>query len=388
LFSTAKIHFLSAKIDFIYPNFSYIMSSDSISLYFNPPMASYTLPSYLPEEDYIKSNLVQQHYSVAIIGVPDKHHSADAVRKHLYALFGNFNTIKICDLGNIKQGKSAKEMALALEHVVQDLSEKSIPCIVFGGDQWLTKAVFKALAQSQEGVSMCIIDSKIDVGDMHESSCSHSYLTELAQHPKLENLDIIGAQQYYFTETQKQFIRDHKGSVIRLSETRKDILRIEPTLRSADVVSIDMSAIRLSDAPSAFFPCPNGFTGEEMCQLSRYAGYADKTKALVISAWDSVNDPQHHTSLLVAEIMWHFLDGIDKREQECPNENNPMYTKLLVQTDIHDDAVVFYQNIQTDRWWIEIPTASAVRIMPCHLTDYQALCNNEIPEIWLRYLYK
>ena len=362
--------------------------SDSISLYFNDVLVNPTLPSYMSENEYIASNLHTQDFSVALIGIPDKNNSANAVRNHLYTLFGNFTTIKLRDLGNLKKGKSEKEMALALEHVVQELAEKSIPCIVFGGEQWLTTAIFKGITEVQPNVGVCFIDSKIDVGDMQESSCSHSFITQLATHHTLDNIDIVGAQQYYYTERQRQYIREHKGDITRLSEARKDIFKLEPTLRNAYLISIDMSAVRLSDAPAAKFPCPNGFTGEEVCQLTRFAGYADKTKALVISAWDCINDHQHHTSRLVAETIWHFLDGVDKREQESPNEDNPIYTKLVVQSDIHDDGIIFYHNTQTDRWWIEIPTLSGLRIYPCHTNDYQALCNNEIPAIWLRYLYK
>ena len=90
---------------------------DSIQLYFTSPSVDYTLPSYMPEAAFMASNLHQKDYTVALIGIPDSSNSANEVRKHLYTLFGNFAQAKICDLGNIKQDKTDKEMSIALEHV-------------------------------------------------------------------------------------------------------------------------------------------------------------------------------------------------------------------------------------------------------------------------------
>ncbi|MBP6283888.1 MAG: arginase family protein [Paludibacteraceae bacterium] len=361
---------------------------DSIQLYFTSPSVDYTLPSYMPEAAFMASNLHQKDYTVALIGIPDSSNSANEVRKHLYTLFGNFAQAKICDLGNIKQGKTDKEMSIALEHVLQELSANNIPCVVFGGEQWLSTIAFKAISDSLDEVAVCVIDSKIDVGDMTESICSHSFLNQLSVHPQLASLDIIGTQQYYSTDLQRTFIRNHKGHNIRLAQARKDIFALEPTLRYANLVSIDMSAIRMSDAPAANFPCPNGFAGEEACQLARFSGYADKTNIFMVSSWNTAKDPLHHTSLLVADIVWHFLEGVNSRQNEQPSTENPIYTKFVVQSDINEEAIVFYHNDNTDRWWIEIPTAQKARIFPCHLSDYEAICKNEIPELWLRFVYK
>ena len=87
--------------------------SDSISLYFNDVLVNPTLPSYMSENEYIASNLHTQDFSVALIGIPDKNNSANTVRNHLYTLFGNFTTIKLRDLGNLKKGKSKSS---ALKH--------------------------------------------------------------------------------------------------------------------------------------------------------------------------------------------------------------------------------------------------------------------------------
>ncbi len=362
--------------------------SNTLSYYFTPFDTTIKLPSYMPEEEFLVNNLVEQDYTTAIIGIPDKNGSANEVRKQLYRLNGKFPVCKIADLGNIKKGKSDKAMLIALQDVISSLSEKGINCIVIGGEQYLTNALCKGLSESYSSLSLCVIDSKIDVGDMSESVCSHSFLATLVNQNYIYELDIIGVQNYYYSQNQLTYINNNKGYIKRLSEIKKDLFKLEPIIRNADVISIDMSVVRLADAPAAIQPCPNGLFGEDLCQLSRFAGYSDKSKIFFISEWDTVLDAQHHTSLLVAEAIWHYIEGLANRTDENPTEENPIYQKLLVQSEISNEAIAFYHNTHTDKWWIQIPQQHSLQILPCHISDYQSIVNNEIPDIWLRYVYK
>jgi formiminoglutamase len=42
------------------------------------------------------------------------------------------------------------------------------------------------------------------------------------------------------------------------------------------MLSVDISAVRQSDAPGNEHASPNGFYGEEICRICRYAGMSDK----------------------------------------------------------------------------------------------------------------
>ena len=59
---------------------------------------------------------------------------------------------------------------------------------------------------------------------------------------------------------------------------RQAIYLTEPLFRDSDVAIFDISAVRQSDAPGTMSPSPNGFYGEEICLLSRYAGISDNLK--------------------------------------------------------------------------------------------------------------
>ena len=63
----------------------------------------------------------------------------------------------------------------------------------------------------------------------------------------------------------------------RLGEVRSCMEDAEPVIRNADMISVDVSAIRFPDAPGSHNESPNGFYGDEACQLMRYAGMSDKT---------------------------------------------------------------------------------------------------------------
>ena len=362
--------------------------NDSIEIYFDDVKIDSISPSYMREEDFLFSNLTKSNYNFVIFGIPDEANTANETRKHLYNLFGNFETLKICDLGNIKKGKKESDLFFAINHVVHALAEKQIPCAIFGGNQLPTLSVFKGLKEVLRKINFVVVDSKIDIGDNTPDISEHSFLLPILKDKGLKQFDIIGCQQYYSSDEQRNFIRKNRGNSIRLAEARSHLFDLEPIFRDSDIVSIDMSAIRQCDAPGVSFPSPNGFAGEEICQMARFAGYGDKTKFLITSEVDASKDFNNQTTALSAEIIWHFIEGVSRRENEQPTEENPIYEKFIVQSEIYDDNIIFFHNKTTDRWWIEIPSKKSTEIHACKECDYQAIRNNQIPEIWLRFFLK
>ena len=142
-----------------------------IDIYFNKPGE---LPSdflFLPEKDAFKSSLVTENYDVAIIGVKSELNSAnkgaaqapDAIRKHLYTLKGEFEKLRICDLGNIKKGNKPTDVRFALRDIIAELHSRRITTIVIGGTQELTVSIFDGLKEKADEINVSIIDAKADL---------------------------------------------------------------------------------------------------------------------------------------------------------------------------------------------------------------------------------
>ena len=157
---------------------------------------------------------------------------------------------------------------------------------------------------------------------------------------------------------------------------------MEPVFRDADLVSLDFNAVKQSDAPGHFHPSPNGFYGEEICQLAKYCGMSDVLSVFIISEVNPAFDINNQSSHLAAQSIWYFIEGFSQRKVEKPDDSDK-FTKFIVRLDSIDHDLIFYKSEQTDRWWIEIPSLKKKSyLISCSYEDYLLAGNQEIPDRW------
>jgi hypothetical protein len=175
----------------------------------------------------------------------------------------------------------------------------------------------------------------------------------------------------------------------RLGQVRKRIEDVEPIVRNADVLSFDVSAIRQSDAPGNGNASPNGFYGEEACQITRYAGMSDKLSSIGFYEINPAFDVSRQTVHLVAQMIWYFIDGFYNRKKDYPIVDKSEYTKYRVSITNHEHEIVFYKSNKSDRWWMDVPYPVNHQIkferhhmVPCSYSDYETACQDEMPDKW------
>jgi hypothetical protein len=330
---------------------------------------------------------------IAVIGVlenrGDKNVISDVdlipLRKELYGLFpGNWDA-SIADLGDILTGNSSDDTYFALKKVVASLIKKKIIPIVIGGSQDLTYALYRAYDDLEQMVNMVSIDNKFDFGSDSEDVSATSYLTKIIidEPNNLFNYCNIGYQTYFNSQEEIDLIEKLFFDAYRLGEISNNISLSEPVFRDADLVSIDLSAIKSSDSGNFISFMPNGFNGKEICSLSRYAGISDKVSLLGI--FNHNNSAQE--SVIIAQIIWYFIEGFHYRSYEYPYGSRENYIKYIV--PLEEEELVFYKSDKTDRWWIEIPFISNGNnklkrntLLPCSYDEYLLACNQELPERW------
>ena len=164
---------------------------------------------------------------------------------------------------------------------------------------------------------------------------------------------------------------------------------LDSEFRNADLFSFDISAIRQSDAPGNGNATPNGFYGEEACQIARYAGLSDKVSSAGFFEMNPDHDRNGQTAHLLAQMIWYFIDGFYNRQQDHPALVADNCIRYTVQVSDFEDGIVFYKNKLTERWWMEIKCSESVRekykrhyIVPCTADDYQTALADEIPDRW------
>ncbi len=368
-----------------------------------------------PDERYIQSNEVfpakieintgnedlgdLSRFDLVILGVPEERNSfnkgtalaPDAIRTELYKLISPVNKLKVIDLGNLKLGNTYSDTYFALKDIIHHFLCNNLSIVLLGGSQDLTVPVFQAFENYQEKINLTVIDSRIDSHNESITFNADSYLLELLiKKRKLFKFVNLGHQAYLNEKNNLELINKLFQEAIRLGEVRANLQKMEPILRDSDIVSFDVGAIRQSDAPGYFRPNPNGFYSEECCQLSRYTGTSDMVRLFGVFETNCRFDQNSHTAALVAQMVWHFIDGLEFRNIETPGGESANFKTFIVgHTDIDYD-MTFYKSMITERWWLEVPDLknnSAV-IISCSQDDYQQACNHEVPDIWWKTFQK
>jgi arginase family enzyme len=333
-----------------------------------------------------------QQIKIAIIGVlenrgleSNESFNLSAIRKELYSLFpGNWD-VSIADLGDILPGNSIEDTYFALQKGLAALIKRKIIPIVIGGSQDLTYALYRAYDDLEQMVNLVAIDSKFDFGKESEPIKATSYLTKiiLNEPNNLFNYSNIGFQTYFNSQEEIDLIEKLFFDAYRLGDVSNNISIAEPVFRDADIVSIDLTAIKSSDSGNFITFTPNGFDGKEICTLSRYSGISDKVSLLGIF---NHNDTERE-SVLIAQIIWYFIEGYHYRSNEYPFGSKENYLKYII--PFEEEELVFYKSNKTERWWIEIPFISTnnnklkkYTLLPCSYQEYLGACNQEIPERW------
>ena len=310
--------------------------------------------------------------------------SFDNFRKQFYSLFpGNWNA-SIVDLGTIEAGASIEDTYFVVKSLVAELIKKRIIPVVIGGSQDLTYPMYRAYDNLDQMVNLVSVDNQFDFSKENKLD-SESYLSKIiVEEPNnLFNFSNLGFQTYFNSQEEIDLIEKLYFEAYRLGEVSNNITVAEPVFRDADLVSVDMHSVQSSYSGNFDVFNPNGFTGKEICALSRYAGISDKVTSFGIFNFN----PNKNEVVLIGQMLWYFIEGFCFRSNEYPFGTKENYIKYIV--PIEDEELIFYKSNKTARWWIEIPFLTNVNnklkrntLLPCTHEDYLAACEQEIPERW------
>ncbi len=337
-------------------------------------------------------------FAVALLGVPDDRSSAnrgasfapDAIRRSLYSFSRLPGKMKITDLGNFKTGASFADTLAGLRDVLTQLLEQNIVPVLFGGTSALMPAIDRAISSRKRDWSLASVDSRIDFTPERKVPDSLNWMNDLIYRSgsRLSHLAAIGYQTY-LTDQQvvNRFNRRHYD-MMRIGEVRAAVHETEPLFRDATAAMFDIGSVRQSDAPGTCLPSANGFYGEEICLLSRYAGLSDNLKIMSLTEVNPTLDNRSQTSHLAAQIIWFFLEGFSQKQYEIPylgDQTNNRFTRYHVTLSDLEGEAIFIKSVITERWWIEIRDASGQpHYLACSYEDYLMANRDQVPGRWTK----
>ena len=315
------------------------------------------------------------------------------IRKSLYALYPGSWTSTIADLGDINKGESIEDTYFALKTTISILIKKKIIPIIIGGSQDLTYANYRAYDDLYPMVNIVNVDCSFNLGDSTKPIKNNSFVGKiiLDEPYNLFNYANVGYQTYFNSQEEIDLMDKLYFESYRLGQVSKDITLVEPVMRDANLVSIDLNCVKGSEVSSNQKFSPNGFDGKEICAISRYAGISNKVSSLGIYEYKPSKDDEM-SSMLVAQIIWYFIEGVNFRTNDdiFIDDNYQKYITL-----VDSEELIFYKSNKTGRWWIEIPFLTEVNtklkrhtLLPCMHQDYIDACNNKVPNRWYKALQR
>jgi formiminoglutamase len=340
---------------------------------------------------------------LAIIGVPEERGTYTNngtgggirdIRQQLYRLTKSNKPYRLVDLGNLRCGDSLQETYLRLREVCEILLQHNVVPLVIGGSHDLDYAQYLAYENLGKPISVLNIDAILDMDDSPLATMSERHIHEILVHDPnyLFTFSHLAYQTYLTSPEALMVLEKLYFEAYRLGQIRENLQETEPVIREANMMSFDISAIKLSDAPGNANAHAFGLTAEEACQICWYAGINENMSSAGFYEYNPLYDQRGQTAEVVATMIWYFIEGFYHRKKDTGFHEN-QYTRYIV--PVLDSSVsdpdnpanlIFYKNTATEKWWMEVlhpNQSSPPSIVPCSYQDYLAATEGELPQRWI-----
>ena len=331
-----------------------------------------------------------ENSSVCIVGINEYRNSFFETNKQdLYSLRKEFYKLKfsnwkltITDLGNLPNGNTVDDTYHALYEICKELLSKKIIIIIIGGSNDIIYPIFKSFDSYNNKVNIVSIDNQFDLYQESDLVSGRTYMNKIIidDSNMLNDFTNIGYQRHLCSHDELQLMEKLFFEYISLGQISENNMKAEPIMRNANIVGFDMKSLSFSASFNKTQGNPNGIDSRLACILSKYAGQSNKINFLGL--FELNNNTVSYK--LYSEIIWYFLDGVDKRIIESDFNDSQTFNKYIVQTSGRD--IIFYKSKVSEKWWMLIDTTknTTVTYLPCLESDYLDALNDNIPIRWLK----
>ncbi len=320
---------------------------------------------------------------------PAGYHGADRVRERFYQLQKGTGALRLVDLGNLRPGLTLEDTYQRLREIVAALLDANTVPVLLGGSHDLDYGQFLAYETQERPVSFAVVDARPDMAEPGPGTAPEaSHLRRLLVHEPnyVFSLAHIGHQQYLTPPEVLLALEKMHFDTMSVGAIRTDRRQAEPLVRQADFLSIDLTALRWTDAPGYAPANPFGLTNDDATQLCWYAGHSEQLSSLGLFGYRPEHDPYGLAAATLATMLWYFVEGFYHRRPETGFGTYRFLTYTVVLPG-NPDKLVFYKSRRAEKWWMEVESLgdSAVkRVVPCSYEDYLHASQGDLPERWIR----
>jgi len=320
----------------------------------------------------------------------------DEIRKKLYNLKRGVGSYRIVDLGNLNVGHDLNESYVRISEVCRMLLEFNVLPVIIGGSHDLDYGQYCAYETLEKLISLVNVDAYLDLEEKKEFGESQRHINKILLHEPnyLFSYTHLAYQSYLIDPLSVAVLEKLYFEAFRIGQMRTNMQEMEPAIRNADMMSVDITAIRSSDAPGNANAQPFGLTGEEACQICWYAGLNEKLSSIGFYEYNPEFDDVHKsTASVVATMIWYFIEGYYHRKNEQNFRSND-FMKYSVSMPTEPAVLTFYKSKVSEKWWLEVPYPNGKKryarnsIVPCSYNDYQTATKGEVPDRYISMLAK
>lgn len=316
--------------------------------------------------------------------------AADEIRKKLYGLKKGTGAYNIVDLGNLNPGIDLDETNVRISEVCRMLLESNVLPIILGGSHDLGYGQYRGYEDLEKLVSFLNVDAFLDLEDQKESDPCRQHIHKILLHEPnyLFSYTHLAHQSYLIDPLSITILEKLYFEAFRIGQMRTNLQEMEPSIRNADMISFDVTAIRSSDAPGNANAQPFGLTGEEACQICWYAGLNEKLSSIGFYEYNpDKDDERKKTASVLATMIWYFIEGFYHRKNEREFKTND-FLKYTVSMPVEPEIITFYKSKFTEKWWMEVSPQHVSKyarnsIVPCSYADYQTATRGELPDRYI-----
>jgi len=312
----------------------------------------------------------------------------DLVRQSLHALRVFQESFALLDLGTLR--KATDSLCLPL---FEELFNAGVVPVLLSADSQLNEVFLKAIQQTCIQFSFTALDDRLRRTPFYPGTESPYWDALFSEEGKsLDHAHIIGLQGHLVPAEGFSYCEANGISLHRLGQSRQNITDLEPSLRQADLITFQMSALKYGDFPSQFPASPSGFTLDEVCQIARYAGLSDNLKGFSICGFHTESSSWGMDARALAQILWYFLEGCYQKKGDLSGNFNGML-EYLVESSKDGRMLTFWKSNRSGRWWIQVEkspshsgAAKEYSLIPVSYQDYLEACDGDLSERVLKAL--
>src|SRR5699024_4631642 len=146
----------------------------------------------------------------------------------------------------------------ALRMVLEELAVQGKTVFILGGSHDLTLMQYHSFVSKEQVIEATVVDALIDLHEEEYALSRHFLMEMLTEQPNfIRHFNHIGFQSYFVHPRLLETLDKLRFDCYRLGTAREKLEDMEPVIRSTDLFSFDMNAIRSADAPASRLS-PNG----------------------------------------------------------------------------------------------------------------------------------